>query len=413
MKRLSVLLLFASLVFCGTADAGQPFTLSGRIDGLEPGDTLRFERILLPEWDREFAFDVVVETPGTFRYEGTQPHDQYYMMTYHPMSGNDPVCDRSGKDFIVTAGDTVVMEGTVGEIYYCSLSGGIYDDPLLSESLRLDDSLGVIRGGYVKQITEAYERKDTVAGREYEARFNLFYQDNPGEERLREAKRIYSEANPQGTLYILVTRMSDVMYDPVEKSKGRLASYSEELRSGYYGRLMADKIDEMERLAEGRPAPDFTVVSTDGRRLAKADYAGRYLLIYHWGLCPGSIFLDGQVKELYGKYRGEGLEVLGVTESIAVIRKVYEGLPADQKTPMAGTEDIRPVLEGMLEHGWTEVEVETDCPENKALLESYKCSGWPFFVLIGPDGTIRARGFSEAFFAARGILDKELGGGSE
>ena len=61
MKRLSVLLLFASLVFCGTADAGQPFTLSGRIDGLEPGDTLRFERILLPEWDREFAFDVVVE----------------------------------------------------------------------------------------------------------------------------------------------------------------------------------------------------------------------------------------------------------------------------------------------------------------------------------------------------------------
>ena len=329
------------------------------------------------------------------------------------MSGNDPVCDRSGKDIIVTAGDTVVMEGTVGEIYYCRLSGGIYDDPLLSESLRLDDSLGVIRGGYVKQITEAYERKDTVAGREYEARFNLFYQDNPGEERLREAKRIYSEANPQGTLYILVTRMSDVMYDPVEKSKERLASYSEELRSGYYGRLMADKIDEMERLAEGRSAPDFTVVSTDGRRFAKADYAGQYLLIYHWGLCPGSIFLDGQVKELYGKYRGEGLEVLGVTESIAVIRKVYEGLPADQKTPMAGTDDIRPVLAGMLEHGWTEVEVETDCPENKALLESYKCSGWPFFVLIGPDGTIRARGFSEAFFAARGILDKELGGGSE
>ena len=369
MKRLAVLLLFASLVFCGTADAGQPFTLSGRIDGLEPGDTLRFERILLPEWDREFAFDVVVETPGTFRYDGIQPHDQYYMMTYHPMSGNDPVCDRSGKDIIVTAGDTVVMEGTVGEIYYCRLSGGIYDDPLLSESLRLDDSLGVIRGGYVKQITEAYERKDTVAGREYEARFNLFYQDNPGEERLREAKRIYSEANPQGTLYILVTRMSDVMYDPVEKSKERLASYSEELRSGYYGRLMADKIDGMERLAEGRPAPDFTVVSTDGRRLAKADYAGQYLLIYHWGLCPGSIFLDGQVKELYGKYRGEGLEVLGVTESIAVIRKVYEGLPADQKTPMAGTEDIRPVLAGMLEHGWTEVEVETDCPENKALLE--------------------------------------------
>ena len=36
--------------------------------------------------------------------------------------------------------------------------------------------------------------------------------------------------------------------------------------------------------------------------------------------------------------------------------------------------------------------------------------GWPFFVLIGPDGTILARNYTNAFYQAKKILDKELGG---
>ena len=46
-------------------------------------------------------------------------------------------------------------------------------------------------------------------------------------------------------------------------------------------------------------------------------------------------------------------------------------------------------------------------------MDAYKFSGWPFFVLIGPDGKIEARGFTDAFFKARTLLDEKLGAPAE
>ena len=165
---------------------------------------------------------------------------------------------------------------------------------------------------------------------------------------------------------------------------------SEGLKKSYFGRMYADCMARMEQLAEGKPAPDFTLVTTEGRTVTKADFKDRYLLLYHWGLCPGSIYIDRQVRDLFEKYREKGLQVVGLTESIADIRSVYESLPAGEKTPSAGVDDIRPVLAGMLEHGWIEAELETGHPENRQIMEAYAIEGWPFFVLIGPDGTIQA-----------------------
>lgn len=51
---------------CGTAAAAGPqkFTVDGRIDGLQPGDTIRFETIQLPRWQYLPGFDIVVKRPG-------------------------------------------------------------------------------------------------------------------------------------------------------------------------------------------------------------------------------------------------------------------------------------------------------------------------------------------------------------
>ncbi|WP_298062283.1 redoxin domain-containing protein [uncultured Rikenella sp.] len=412
LRTLFIALLGAVAYGSVSAEAGeQKFSLSGRIEGLRKGDTLRFEHVLLPTWATEPAFDLVVRKPGVFDYRGTQEHDQYYVMTYFPKEGKAKACGLSGKPIIVTGGDRIGMTGTADEIYYCALSGGIYDDPMLAESLRIEDSIGRIRGSYRRQVDEALQRKDTAASREWLQKFNLFYQDNqnnPGLARGRAAWKAYEKANPQGTLYLLVERISSISYKPLAESKAVYETFSPELKESYYGRLYAEEMAAMERLEIGQPAPDFSVVTTGGDSVTRDDCRGCYLLIYHWGMCPGSIYLDGQVRDLHDRYKDKGLKVMGLTESIATIRKVYEGLPEDRKTPLAGTEDIRPVLEKMLAHDWTEVELETDHPDNKSIMKAYNFSGWPFFILIGPDGTIRARGFSEAFFEAREILGKEL-----
>lgn len=409
LRTLFITLLAAASCGATCAAGPQKFTVSGRIEGLRKGDTLRFERIVLPGWTQEPAFDVIVCKPGIFNHKGTQEHDQYYLMTYFPKEGKAKACDRRGKTFIITDGDKIGMTGTTNDIYYCTLSGGIYDDPLLARYLLLEDSVGRMRGGYLRESMEAIERKDTAASEGWGRKFNLFYENNPGVERMRAAGKAYRDANPHGTLDGLVDWISALSYTPTDEARSIYENLSQELKESYYGQLYAAEMAAMERLAKGNPAPDFAVTTVEGETVAKNDYKGGYLLIYHWGMCPGSIYIDGQVRELYGKYKDKGLKVLGLTESIASIRQIYEGLPADRKTEGPGVDDIRPVLAGMLEHGWTEAELETDRPENKRIMKAYNFAGWPFFVLIGRDGTIRARGFTDAFFEARNILDKDLG----
>lgn len=411
MTPRSKLFLLCSVLSLATACAyGQAFRLEGRIEGLQAGDTLRFERILLPAWQYGPGFDIVVRKPGAFRYRGESEHDQYYMMTYRPKAGKAAAGDRGGKPVIIRPGDRIGITGTTDAIYYSRLSGGVYDDPALSTLLEVSDSLGHIRGRYLENARAASERNDTEANREWSDKFNRFYDGNPGVERQKMLRKAYEAANPHGSLYLLIDKIPMLSFTPTEEARKIYETLSEALKTSYYGRIYADQMENMERLAEGQPAPDFTLTTTEGRRIAKADFEGRYLLIYHWGLCPGSIYIDRQVHDLFEKYRDKGLEVLGLTESIAAIRSVYESLPADEKTPSAGVDDMRPVLADMLKHEWIEAEVETGHPENRQIMEAYAISGWPFFVLIGPDGIIRARNYTNAFFQAKQILDGELGG---
>ena len=99
------------------------------------------------------GFDVVVRKPGAFRHRGKSEHDQYYLMTYRPKAGRAAAGDRGGKPVIVRPGDRIGMTGSTDAIYYCRLGGGIYDEPMLSSLLAVDDSLGRVQGALSGKCT--------------------------------------------------------------------------------------------------------------------------------------------------------------------------------------------------------------------------------------------------------------------
>lgn len=411
MKRHLLLPLCILLTCCISGAASRNFTITGHIEGLQKGDTLRFERVIRPGWNREAAFDIIIKHPDSFAYTGSQEHDQHYIMRYFPKEGNARTCDRLGLSLIITDGDSIEIPGTADAIYYCTPRGGIYDDPLLAEALRLDHSLGMIRGNYLYEAEMARLQNDTVRAEQYSRLFNEFGKkgSDPRFDEVRQAKKAYSDAHPSGTLYLLLDALQSISYEPLENSKALYDTWNQELKDSYYGRLFSKELSDMERLAEGQPAPSFAATTVNGSKVTLSDFKGHYLLIYHWGLCPGSVGIDGEVRELYDRHSDHGLDVLGLTESINDIRDLYATLPKDKTTPYVYVDDLRPVVEGMLAHPWEEVELITEYPGNKSLTEDFRISGLPFFVLIGPDGTIRARGFSEAFYKAVEMLDKEFG----
>ena len=308
--RYKLLLSCCALTMTAACAYARGFRLEGRIEGLQAGDTLRFERILLPSWKYGPGFDVVVRKPGAFRHRGKSEHDQYYLMTYRPKAGRAAAGDRGGKPVIVRPGDRIGMTGSTDAIYYCRLGGGIYDEPMLSSLLAVDDSLGRVRGRYLENAREASERNDTAASREWGGKFNRFYNGNPGVERKDMLRKAYEAANPHGSLYLLIDRIPKLSYTPAKEAHRFYKTLSEGLKTSYFGRMYADCMARMEQLAEGKPAPDFTLATTEDRTIAKADFKGRYLLLYHWGLCPGSIHIDRQVSDLFEKYKDKGLQVV-------------------------------------------------------------------------------------------------------
>ena len=126
-------------------------------------------------------------------------------------------------------------------------------------------------------------------------------------------------------------------------------------------------------------------------------------------LCVGCLLLDLNIPLIlrYGTEKARWVAILITFLTFASVGAL-NGLVNDAKTVAAAVLSL--TLAGMLAHGWPEIEVETDRPENGRMLERYAIEGWPAFVLIAPDGTIAARGYTEAFFSAKEILAGALGG---
>lgn len=256
MKKTRLFLLSLFLLLVAAANAQKPnLTIIGDISGLQKGDTITISTIDLPAFEDSVVSTIVVNDTAGFTYRAYIAHDQYFELTYKTNMGKELPADRSGKLFIAQPGDTLTLTGERETIYYSRLSGGIYDEPRLAEYLRVEDSLGAIRGGYARNMEMALAEKDTIAVRKWTEAFNNFYHINPGIERRNALEAKYRNANPQGTLFLLVERLPHLSYMPIEEAKRMYDQYSDEIKRSWYGRKTAKFMKEMEPLALGNPAP--------------------------------------------------------------------------------------------------------------------------------------------------------------
>lgn len=66
---------------------------------------------------------------------------------------------------------------------------------------------------------------------------------------------------------------------------------------------------------QGKAAPGFTLVSTDGKKVSLSDFKGRPVLVNFWATWCGPCKLEMPwLEEFSNKYKGQGLVVLGMDE---------------------------------------------------------------------------------------------------
>lgn len=398
MRKIFFALLVCFITISGNA---MSFRIEGKIKGLIPGDTLSFDRITMPDFKLDLAFEVVVDNQDEFTYSGSHEHIGYYMMTYKPLSGKVIPSDKRGQTMLIK-NETTRLIGTTAQIYYCQLEGGLYKNELLKEVLHLEDSLGKERGNFGRLIEEAIILKDTVKAKEYSDKFNSFHIIHKEDfQKLSLLKDEFYDKYPSSE-HTVINALHSVNSAPFDTIREKYEKMNGEAKNSHFGKTLKQEIDKIAALQLGEKAPDFHLITLNGEEIALKDCAGSYVLIYHWGLCPGSLMIDKEVVRLHDKYK-ENLIVIGITERIEYIKNTYENTQPDSKFMNM---ELKPVLKNMLAHPWFDAEKTNG---NDKIEKDYAFGGLPFFVFISPDGKIIARDFHKAFYIAKEKMEAEFG----
>lgn len=187
-------------------------------------------------------------------------------------------------------------------------------------------------------------------------------------ERLRFLATQYSDRTSVLSVLSSLNPVKDA--DVIDKTIARLESinpnYAPLLK---YKAEKAEEKFQRERLAIGKPAPEFSFPTPEGKMLGIKDFKGKILVVDFWASWCGPCRLEiPHLKEVAEKYKGKGVELF----SVSIDKK-----DADWRKALAE--------EGMT---WSQV-----CAPNagKEIMKEYQFSGIPYIILIDQDGKIIAK----------------------
>lgn len=386
-------MLFSTVSFSQSLN----FSIVGNIKGLERGDTLRFQRISLPNWDRNVDFEIVAAEDNRFEYRGSHPHTQMYTMTYHPVGKELPHSEKGALLLLIREGETQI-NGERDWIYISNKISDIYDTELRTIEA-LEDSLSRERSLLLQKAYEYRNEGDTAAAKIAVEQFNNFHRHHSDYlKQINTMRQHYTDSVGNEYAACELCQQTSIGLQDLEKGYARLTS---EAKESYYGKLLSSIIEKIRSLETGQIAPEFKLTTLKGANITNADFKGKYLLIYHFGLCPGSMQAESHVRKLYETH-SDIVEIIGLTESIASLQQIAANIK-DGETLMGM--NLKPIMISMTNHPWKH-EVET-VGDNKAIREIFNIQGLPFFICISPEGKIVSRGYFEAFEQAKKIVEQE------
>ncbi|TGD77689.1 TlpA disulfide reductase family protein [Hymenobacter wooponensis] len=182
----------------------------------------------------------------------------------------------------------------------------------------------------------AAERNTPAAEAKLNQEANAIY------EKRQEVYAAYLKAHPTNpySLYVLESYVGPM---PQASSYAALfAALDPRVRSSPYGKVMQQRIEQLQRVAVGAVAPDFSQANPDGQQLKLSDLRGKYVLIDFWASwCAPCRQENPQLVKLYNAYKSKGFTVLGVSLDNASQRAAWlkaiesDGLPWSQVSSLS------------------------------------------------------------------------------
>jgi thiol-disulfide isomerase/thioredoxin len=136
------------------------------------------------------------------------------------------------------------------------------------------------------------------------------------------------------------------------------------------GELAKQRLDEMNNLVEGKPAPEIDAEGVDGKRFKLSDYRGKVVVLIFWGTWCGPCMAEvPHEREMAEKYKDQPVALLGVdcdddrAKALEVMKK-----------------------EGITWPNWYDGE-----PGEGPIAKAYHIRAYPTVMVIDAEGKIRLR----------------------
>ena len=183
------------------------------------------------------------------------------------------------------------------------------------------------------------------------------------------AEYVYSRPDSEAALYAFY------LYGNLERHHDCLDQFCECVRTGVLANMYAEQVADYQallkrkeaekRVADGMPAPEFTLNNLEGKPFSLSSLRGKYVVLDFWGTwCGWCIKGMPEMKKMYAKY-SQRLEVVGI--ACGDSEEAWKKCVAEKALP------------------WTNLLNGKDDADVSSL---YAVKGYPTKIILDPEGRI-------------------------
>lgn len=382
MKYPLNLTLFLLLVIaCRPVDT---FTVSGRLQGLNAGDTLRFDTYTLPFYEPISADTFIVAENNTIDITIEAHHTIYGLLQYAPRAGK--VWGNNSAEIIARPGNNIEIHGSIDYLKCARLKGGIYDDTAVARYLDTAREMDSLETFYERKIACFSESGQSDSAFSYIERFQHMKRPKAYKE-MRDSLTNLADNEYAAYLYLRLTHRKSP-----EELQERLNRFSPATRESYLGKRLESMLPILTNISEGNKPKDFTLTDKNGNSVSLSDYRGKYLLLFYYGVCGGVFQTDPHLTDIYHEYHDKGLEMLGICRNGDIAAAYPQLLESPQ-------------VQRLLAHPYPTIYLTDE--QNAYIRKELFLYATPTVMLIAPDGTTLIRGSHEEK-AIRKLLRENL-----
>ncbi|HWV69222.1 TlpA disulfide reductase family protein [Chitinophaga sp.] len=249
------------------------------------------------------------------------------VMASFTLKGNPALEAPAGKQVLTApvlrfflTNDVITIKGDADKVYAANVEGGEANADwadLRTKESRLEhenwiatrkmaDSCKTCDNTVVTQLTR---KMNSSKGRALQDMETAFFNSHPNS--------LYS-------MYMLYRMQAIMELDSLKTTYNKMGSAA---KNNVYAKFIGNRIASLEATAVGQPAIPLRKKDMDGREVSLETLKGRYVLLDFWGSwCHPCRASHPHLKELYGKYKAEGFEIVGIASengSAEKCRKVW------------------------------------------------------------------------------------------